>query len=219
LVSGAYNEGVERTPSRQPVQARSIATRAALLDAAVECLCADGYAAVTTTEIARRAGVSRGAQLHHFPTKAELLAAAVEHLLQRRMREFAEVLADVAPRLDQLDVAVDVVWTMFQGPAFIAWVELWVAARTDPDLAATMADVDRRFTDESRLMFVEMGSGIGPNDPRQLELARDFAFAVMTGVALQRLVPRGQRPASELLDILKAVARSMMIEQPATRAT
>ena len=157
--------------------------------------------------------MSRGAQLHHFPTKAALLAAAVEHVLQRRMREFAEVLADVAPRMDQLDVAVDVVWTMFQGPAFIAWVELWVAARTDPDLAATMADVDRRFTDESRLMFVEMASGIGPNDPRQLELARDFAFAVMTGVALQRLVPRGQRPASELLDILKAVARSMMIEQ------
>ena len=217
MVSRVYNVAVERMPSRQPVQARSIATRAALLDAAVECLCADGYAAVTTTEIARRAGVSRGAQLHHFPTKAALLAAAVEHVLQRRMREFAEVLADVAPRMDQLDVAVDVVWTMFQGPAFIAWVELWVAARTDPDLAATMADVDRRFTDESRLMFVEMASGIGPNDPRQLELARDFTFAVMTGVALQRLVPRGQRPASELLDILKAVARSMMIEQSVMR--
>jgi AcrR family transcriptional regulator len=217
LLSAEYNGGVERTSPRQPLQARSVATRAALLDAAVECLCADGYAAVTTTEIARRAGVSRGAQLHHFPTKAELMGAAVEHLLQRRMREFAEVLADVAPRLDQLDVAVDVVWTMFQGPTFVAWLELWVAARTDPDLAATMSEVDRRFTDESRLMFVEMASGLGSNDPRQLELARDFAFAVMTGVALQRLVPRGQRPASELLDVLKAVWRSIVVEHPATQ--
>jgi AcrR family transcriptional regulator len=208
---------MQSKPLRQPMQARSVATRAALLDAAVECLCVDGYAALTTTEIARRAGVSRGAQLHHFPTKAALMGAAVEHLLQRRMREFAEVLSAVAPRLDQFDVAVDVVWPMFQGPAFIAWVELWVAARTDPDLAATMVDVDRRFTDESRLMFVEMASGIGSGDPSQLELARDFAFALMTGVALQRLVPRGQRPASELLDILKAVGRSMLIEQPATR--
>jgi AcrR family transcriptional regulator len=190
-----------------------------LLDAAVECLWSDGYAAVTTTDIARGAGVSRGALLHHFPTKAALMAAAVEHLLQRRMREFGDVLADVAPNVDRLDAAVDVVWTMFEGPAFVAWVELWIAARTNPDLAATMADVDRRFTDESRLMFVEMASGLGSNDPRQLELIRDFAFAVMTGIATQRLVPRGQRPASDLLDIVKAVGQSMLIEHPVKRAT
>jgi AcrR family transcriptional regulator len=192
------------------VQARSIATRTALLDAAVECLCAHGYASVTTTEIAGRAGVSRGAQLHHFPTKAELLAAAVEHLLQRRLQEFGEVLAGAAPRLDRLDAAVDVLWTMFEGPAFAVWVELWIASRTDPDLAATMAEVDRRFTDESRLMFIEVASGFGAYDPKQLEMVRDFTFAVMTGVALQRLVPRGQRPASDYLDMLKALAPSML---------
>jgi AcrR family transcriptional regulator len=182
-----------------------------LLDAAVECLGADGYASVTTTEIARRAGVSRGAQLHHFPTKAELLAAAVEHLLRRRLVEFGEVLAAAAPNLDRLDVAVDVLWTMFEGPAFAVWVELWIASRTDPDLAATMAEVDRRFTDESRLMFIEVASGLGAYDPRQLEMLRDFTFAVMTGVALQRLVPRGQRPASDYLDILKALMPAMLI--------
>jgi AcrR family transcriptional regulator len=196
----------------KPVQARSIATRAALLDAAVECVCANGYAAATTTEIARRAGVSRGAQMHHFPTKAELMAAAVEHLLQRRLHEFAEVLA-TAPRFDRLDVAVDVVWTMFQGPAFVAWAELWIAARTDRDLAAVMVEVDRRFTDESRLMFVEVASGLGSHDPAQLEMARDFAFALMTGVALQRLVPRGQRPASDYLDVLKVVANMMLTDR------
>jgi AcrR family transcriptional regulator len=196
----------------KPVQARSVATRAALLDAAVECVCADGYAAVTTTEIARRAGVSRGAQLHHFPTKAALMAAAVEHLLQRRLREFAAVLAS-APPFDRLDVAVDVVWTMFQGPAFVAWAELWIAARTDRDLAATMVEVDRRFTDESRLMFVEVASSLGSYDPGQLEMARDFAFALMTGVALQRLVPRGQRPASDYLDVLKAMAQLMLTDR------
>jgi AcrR family transcriptional regulator len=195
--------------SRQPVQARSVATRAALLDAAVECLCSDGYAAVTTPEIARRAGVSRGAQLHHFPTKAELMAAAVEHLLQRRLREFRDVLAG-AGSLDRVDAAVDVAWTMFQGPTFVAWVELWIAARTDTELAAAMTETDRRFTDESRLMFLEVVADLGSFDPQALEMARDFAFAVMTGIALQRLVPRGQRPASDYLDVLKAVLGSMM---------
>jgi hypothetical protein len=132
--------------------------------------------------------------------------------LQRRLREFADVLAS-APPVDRLDVAVDVVWSMFQGPVFVAWVELWIAARTDRDLAATMVEVDRRFTDESRLMFVEVASRLGSYDPARLEMARDFAFALMTGVALQRLVPRGQRPASDYLDVLKAVAQSMLTEQ------
>src|SRR5829696_6009341 len=142
-----------RAPVRVPTQARSLATRAALLDAAIEALCADGYAAVTTTEVARRAGVSRGAQLYHFPTKAELLTAAVEHLLDVRLREFRSVLEGGGP-LERLDDAVDLLWAMFQGPAFVAWIELWMAARTDPDLAATVTEVDRRFTDESRRMFL-----------------------------------------------------------------
>jgi len=203
--------------ARAPVQARSVATRAALLDAALECLCEGGYAAVTTKEIARRAGVSRGAELHHFPTRAALVGATVEHLLERRLREVEAALSIAPPSPDDLESLVDLVWTMFQGPVFVAWVELWVAARTDPDLAATMIEVDRRFTDESRLLFVEAMAGPGSLDPQALEIARDFAFAVMTGVALQRLVPRGQRPASDYLDILKAMVPSMLADHAAPR--
>jgi BetI-type transcriptional repressor, C-terminal len=99
---------------------------------------------------------------------------------------------------------------MFQGPTFVAWVELWIAARTDTELAAAMTETDRRFTDESRLMFLEVVADLGSFDPQALEMARDFAFAVMTGIALQRLVPRGQRPASDYLHVLKAVLGSMM---------
>ena len=105
---------------------------------------------------------------------------------------------------------------MFQGPAFVAWVELWIAARTDPDLAATVAELDRRFTDESRVMFLEVVPSDGTDDPQITDMARDFAFAVMTGVALQRLVPRGQRPASDYLDVLKQIARTLLTQPPAT---
>ncbi len=97
------------------VQERSIATRAALLDAAIECLVDRGYAATTTIETARRAGVSRGAQLHHFPTKAQLLATAVEHLFDRRRSEFLEAFAAIDPQADRLDAAMDLLWSMFAG--------------------------------------------------------------------------------------------------------
>jgi AcrR family transcriptional regulator len=197
------------TSGGRPAQARSLATRAALLDAAIETLCAEGYGGATTAAIARRAGVSRGAQLHHFPTKAQLVAAAVEHLLDRRLADFRTAFVDAWPAGgDPIDAALDRLWTMFEGPAFVAWVELWVAARTDADLAATMVHVDLRFTEESRLLFVEIAARLEPADPRVLELLRDFSFAVMSGVTLQRLVPRGQRPPADYLDLLKRFVRS-----------
>ena len=189
-----------------------MATRAALLDAAVDCLVDRGYAATTTIETARRAGVSRGAQLHHFPTKAQLLATAVEHLFDRRRSEFLDAFAAIDPQTDRLDAAVDLLWSMFQGPAFVAWTELWVAARTDPELAATVLAVERRFTAETRAMFTEMFPAEPGADPLLYGIARDFAFAVVTGVAMQRLFPHGERPASDYLDALKRVFRLAGLE-------
>jgi AcrR family transcriptional regulator len=192
------------------VQERSLATRAALLDAAIDCLVERGYAATTTIETARRAGVSRGAQLHHFPTKAELLAGAVEHLFDRRRAEFLDAFAAIDPDADRLDAALELLWSMFQGPAFVAWTELWVAARTDPELAAAVVAVERRFTAETRTMFAELFPEETGADPLVRDIGRDFAFAVMGGVALQRLFPHGERPASDYVDALKQIFRLVM---------
>ncbi|MGZ6969274.1 MAG: TetR/AcrR family transcriptional regulator [Acidimicrobiia bacterium] len=191
------------------VQARSVATRNALLDAALETVVERGYAATTTIETARRAGVSRGAQLHHFPTKAELLTAAVQHLLERRMEEFAETFTHADLGADRLDAAIDLLWSMFQGPVFVAWVELWIAARTDPELARVTTAMEQRFTIESSAMFLELFPPEEGGDPALFEIGRDFVFALMTGVAFQRLVPRGQRPASDYLDALKQMLHSL----------
>jgi AcrR family transcriptional regulator len=195
------------------VQERSIATRAALLDAAIESLVERGYAATTTIETARRAGVSRGAQLHHFPTKAMLLATAVEHLFDRRLAEFREAFVAIDPNADRLDAALDLLWSMFQGPAFVAWTELWVAARTDPELARTVIAVERRFTAETRTMFRELFPAQTGPDALLHDIGRDFAFAVMSGVALQRLFPHGERPASDYVDALKRIFRLALPEK------
>ena len=196
----------------RPTQARSIATRTALLDAALATLAERGYAATTTIETARRAGVSRGAQLHHFPTKAQLLTAAVDHLLVRRTEQFRDALTRVDPGADLLDAALDLLWSMFQGPGFVAWIELWIAARTDHELAAAVVAMDERFTVESRAMFLELFPAPVEADATFYDIGRDFAFAVMEGVALQRLVPRGQRPASDYLETLKLMFRLLLAQ-------
>ena len=202
------------TPTGRPLQQRAIDTRAALLDAAIDCLVERGYTATTTIETARRAGVSRGAQLHHFPTKAELMTAAVERLLDRRIEEFRKAFVDVPLGPGRLEHAVDVLWSMYESPCFVAVAELSMAARTDPELAAAVVEMDRRFVDECRAVYAELFAPEDGRDPEFDEMAAAFAFALMDGVAYQRLVPGNhQRPASYYLNILKAIARMFSTPQ------
>jgi AcrR family transcriptional regulator len=182
-----------------------------LLDAALETLVERGYAGTTTIEVARRAGVSRGAQLHHFPSKAELLTAAVGHLLDRRVADYRKAFADIPPSVDYLDAAIDLLWTGFQGPSFIAWVELWVAARTDATLRAAVVEMERRFQVETQAIFVEMVAGDTAPDSGFAQIGRAFAFALMDGVALWELVPTDLGVSPEaMIASLKVVARLAM---------
>jgi AcrR family transcriptional regulator len=184
-----------------------VATRAALLDAALDTLVERGYAATTTTEVARRAGVSRGAQLHHFPSKAELLTAAVGHLLDRRVAEYRKAFAQTAPGADYLDAAIDLLWSMYQGPSFVAWVELWVAARTDATLRAAVVSMEGAFLAETQAIFAEMLAGEADPESDFAQVGRGFAFALMDGIALSSLVPHPAfLPPQTLIDALKAVA-------------
>jgi AcrR family transcriptional regulator len=194
-----------RPSAARKVQERSVATRAALLDAALESLVEVGYSATTTMGTARRAGVSRGAQLHHFRTRTELLTAAVERLFERRVREFREAFERFDPGADPVDAAIDLLWSMFQGPAFVAWVELWVAARTDSELARAVIAMDRRFDAKTSAVFAAMFPSVEADDVFQ-EIGRDFAFALMDGVALIALHKHGQRPPEDHLRALKSIA-------------
>jgi AcrR family transcriptional regulator len=151
-------------PVRTPQQDRSRVTRQRLLEATLDCLVERGWAGTTTIVVAQRAGVSRGAQLHHFPTRASLVIAAVEHLFERRA---AEIRADAAalPPGVRLDGAVDMLAAAFTGPLFSAALEVWVAARTDAELRAALVPLEARFGRELYRLAVET---LGADDSRPM---------------------------------------------------
>ena len=120
-------------PARTPQGERTRAMRRRLLEATVDCLVELGWAGTTTTVVSERAGVSRGAQLHHFPSKQDLVVAAVEHLSQRRRDEMTAAAADL-PAKDRTRAVLEAVAHQFVSPVFFAALELWVAARTDAEL-------------------------------------------------------------------------------------
>ena len=121
---------------------RTAAMRARLLDATIECLVTYGYANTTTPRVAQLAGVTRGAQIHHFRSKEDLVVAAIEHLAQQRAQAAIRELGRVQASADPVSSVLDYLWEAHQGPTFVATLELWVAARTDPVLARQIERVE-----------------------------------------------------------------------------
>jgi AcrR family transcriptional regulator len=118
--------------------------RRRLLDATVASLHELGYRRTTTREVQQRAGVSRGALLHHFGSRSELIVAAMEHLAEERVGEVARLAASPPPTSSRRrQWAIEVLWSTFDGPLFTASLELWLAARTDGELLAALAPRER----------------------------------------------------------------------------
>ena len=179
--------------------------RAQLAAAALQTLAELGYARTTTTEIADRAGVSRGAQLHHYPTKAELVTAAMGHLFDERELEFRKAIAQVPPGPDRASRAIDLLWKIVSGRTFFAWLELAVAARTDEELRTAMNALSTRTTENIQRVFRELFPP--PAEPSPIyQLAPYFVFSVMHGIALDQLVVRDEKRWPDLLDLLKKLS-------------
>jgi AcrR family transcriptional regulator len=144
-------------PGRRTQAERRTATRSSLVRATVDALVELGYARTTTQEVQSRAGVSRGALTHHFTTKADLVLAAMDHLYG----EFSESVRKAAAALPDDPVArirlgIELIWERFHGPLFVASMELWTAARTDPELRAALLPHERRLGAQLRELSVEV---------------------------------------------------------------
>lgn len=134
---------IDRSSALAPQQARSRETRRRLLDSAVDVLVNDGYAAMTTPEVARRAGVSRGAQQGHFATRLELVRAAIGHLTARQAEELDAAVARLPRGRRRLGAILDVAYEQYAGELLRAMLELSLAARTDDGLQGVITDAER----------------------------------------------------------------------------
>lgn len=143
------------TQTRVPQGERTRAMRLRLMEATVDCLVELGWSGTTTTVVSRRAGVSRGAQLHHFPSKQDLVVAAVEHLTDRRRDEMRRTAADL-PADGRTRGVLEILAAQFVSPVFFAALELWVAARTDAGLRESVGPLERRIGRETHAYAVEL---------------------------------------------------------------
>ena len=161
-----------------------------MLDATIACLVELGYARTTVHEICRRAGLSRGAQQHHFTTKAELMTSALEHLFKRLGEEICP--RRLPPGPTRLETGIDLLWRAYSGTLSTAAVELWVAARTDEELRRSLLPVDRALGHQT-LEFYRRIAGDSVDEARlrtvlllTVNLFRGLALDAMIGGDPQR---------------------------------
>ncbi len=194
-------------PRRPTPEERSAETRARLLDATIQSLVEVGYARTTTTRVCEIAGLSRGAQIHHFRTRADLVTSALEHLARRRIDEFRAKVESVRsnggdPRWgeDPFGAGLDLLWESYSGPLFIAALELWVAARTDPDLYERLLPLEREIGRQIRQPWLGLAGDAALSDLTQL------SHHMMRGMVLQRILNPDDRQRRRQFDLWKELS-------------
>ncbi|WP_338780253.1 TetR/AcrR family transcriptional regulator [Streptomyces sp. DG1A-41] len=141
-------------PERVPKQDRSRATRQRLLEAAVACLAEHGWAGSTVSVVAERAGVSRGAAQHHFPTREDLFTAAVEYVAEERSTALRALFPEGAAGDRHAVVAALV--DLYTGPLFRAALHLWVAASDEDQLRPRVTELESRVGRETHRIAVDL---------------------------------------------------------------
>lgn len=183
--------------TRVPQEERSRAMRARLLEATVDLLVERGFAGTSTTLVSERAGVSRGAQLHHFPTKNDLVVAAVEHLTEIRGSELAAA-ADKLPEQRTTRAVLDLLAAHFTSRVFTAALELWVAARTDEALLEAVAPLEQKVGREVHRLTVEL-LGVDESEPGVRELVQ-ATLDLVRGLGLATTITDDARRRGRILD-------------------
>jgi AcrR family transcriptional regulator len=184
--------------TRVPQEERTRLMRARLLEATVDCLVERGFAGTSTTLVSERAGVSRGAQLHHFPTKNDLVVAAVEHLTEKRGAELAAAAASLPAGARRTRAVLAMLADHFTAPVFNAALELWVAARTDETLLAAVAPLEQRVGRETHRLTVEL-LGADERRPGTRELVQ-ATLDLVRGLGLANTITDDARRRARILD-------------------
>jgi AcrR family transcriptional regulator len=204
-------------PNRRTQAERSATTRAKLLDSALDCVVELGYAGTTTTVVAERAGVSRGAQLHHFPTRAALVAAAVEHLYKRLTEAYQTGFARLPHGAGQLRAAIALLWSMFAEPRYAAVLDLFTAARTDPELRAHLQPIAERH--QANVYRLARAYFPATSEARDFDATLTLVLDAMQGMASNAAVHTHGPETARRLDTLHQIAARALLTTRETRSS
>ena len=198
--------------------AKSRQTRTRIMEAAVELLASSGYSSMSTTEVARRAGLTRAAMLYHFPSRMSLIEAVVHYVTRKRVEMYGDAMANIVPDAKYFDRAIDFAWEQLRTQEFLAFSELSTAARTDPELSAVFTPALAEFDRARRATALKLFPKQHVEAP-WFDLRRDITRFLLEGLAQQGgMAFDAERRTAELIEFLKALAMEPAAEAVFKRA-
>ena len=216
LMTTAKKPRVPRGPNAE----RRAATREKIMTATVKCLAEFGYAATSTPLVAKLAKVSRGSLLHQFPTKIDLMLAVAKHASNVRGSKVRAYLANYPEQPERFLQGVDAVWASLQTPEAIALMEVTLAARSDPELAARYpefaGDLDAALHRARERMAETLGA---PERVREIDTIAHLTRAALEGLAMGSVfIGRPTDDALRVLALLKTLRQDLVkgLQKPAT---
>jgi AcrR family transcriptional regulator len=187
-----------RRPARHPQQDRSRQTHQRVLEATVECLSELGWTGATVGVVAQRAGVSRGAIQHHFPTRAALVTAAIEHMSQVRLAQLQARTAALTGSQRRTEQVLMMLGELYTGPPFQAALQAHAAAATDPALREAVVGAEGRVNAEThRLTVLLLGADESVPGVRELVQA---SLDLLRGLALADVLTDDSRRRRRVLE-------------------
>jgi len=212
--SSAHPDG----PGEAGWQARkSATTRGLIIKAAIRCIIEAGYPNTTMMKISEMAGLSRGATLHHFPSKMDIIRAAVEFLFEKRIQAFRRSIREIPSDADMARLAVQAYSAQLNHPLYVALFELSVAARTDADLREILHPAqkafDREWYDTAWGLFTEWHP-----DREAFDLALALSQQLMEGMTVSQFTHARQVDKQRLLDYLEEKVRELKPPAAAAKA-
>lgn len=187
---------------RGPHADRTAAMRKRLIEAAIDCLGKLGYGATTLQVVTDAAGVSRGAILHHFPSKADLMIAVADYAAGKQNRLVRRLLADSKPGMDRFLAITMATWEAMQRPPAIALLEIMMGSRSDAELGERFPAVIEALEKNQREGVWQEAEGIGIVDRSQIEAMTWLHNAAMRGLAMELMFSKNTVRANAAMKLL-----------------
>lgn len=197
-------------PTHRTHEERSAATRQKLIDAAIHCLRTYGYAATSTTMVVEMAQLSRGAMLHQFGAKVDLMLAVAEFVVETQNKFIAEALEAYPPGRERFIALTEVTWQALSQPGAIALLEIMMASRSDVDLAERFPAVAERLAESQRKGAWFLAKQAGISDREGVDAMSQLHRAAMQGLSIMMMFASEPETLQPMLDLLHRYKETMV---------
>jgi AcrR family transcriptional regulator len=200
-------------PERRKNVDRSAATRRQILEATIQCLERWGYGAVTNIKVADAAGVSRGAMMHHFPTRQALVVATVEFAYEKQSLLRAEELAKVPPGLDRYRRIMDLSFTTQRMPEGMALNEIRIGSRSDPEIREAVTPMMSSISEDYVRMVSRVAREAGLKSTRALRGLTGTVAMATRALAINTFTYPSSQVAENVLWTLQTMREDLIARQ------